>query len=93
MRNATLLSLLSAAALLSTAAGAADLAKGKALHDSVCKTCHQSDYYTRKDRIIHSAEALKKQVHGCQVGAGEEWSAEQIEDVTAYLNDTYYKFK
>ncbi len=79
--------------LLTGPAAAADLAKGKALHDQVCKACHQSDYYTRKNRIIHSDAALKKQVANCQHGAGQHWSAAQIEDVAAYLNATYYKFK
>ena len=75
------------------AAAAADIANGKALHDTVCKTCHQSDYYTRKDSIIHSLADLNKQVKNCQAGAGENWSAAQIEDVAAYLNATYYKIK
>ena len=79
--------------LLTGPVAAADLVKGKALHDSVCKTCHQSDYYTRKNRIIHSSAELSKQVTRCQEGAGEHWSAAQIEDVAAYLNATYYKFK
>ena len=93
MRKAHLIPLLLSTALLAPAAGAADLAKGKTLHDSICKTCHQADYYTRKDRIIHSVEELKQQVGRCQTGAGENWSVTDIEDVTAYLNDTYYKFK
>lgn len=79
--------------LLTGPAVAADLAKGKALHDSICKTCHQSDYYTRKNSIIHSSAELKKQVTNCQTGAGEHWTSTQIEDVAAYLNATYYKFK
>ena len=82
-----------AALLLTGPAAAVDLVKGKALHDSVCTTCHKSDYYTRKDSIIHSSAGLTKQVTNCQAGAGEEWTPAQIEDVTAYLNATYYKFK
>ena len=82
-----------AALLLTDPAAAADLVKGKALHDSICKTCHQSDYYTRKDRKIHSGAELTKQVTNCQASAGEEWTSAQIEDVAAYLNTTYYKFK
>ncbi len=74
-------------------AAAPDLAQGKVLHDSVCKTCHQPDIYTRKDRKIHSGAELTKQVTRCQTGAGEHWNAAQIADVAAYLNATYYKFK
>lgn len=93
MYNACTCTALITALLLTGPAAAADLAKGKALHDTVCKTCHQSDYYTRKDSIIHSNAELIKQVNNCQTGAGENWSAAQIEDVAAYLNATYYKFK
>jgi len=84
---------LTAAILLAPAAGATDKIDGKALHDSICLTCHKPDFYTRKNRIIHSAAELKTQVGRCQTGAGENWSAAQIEAVAAYLNTSFYKFK
>jgi len=93
MHFARIYTALISALLLTGPVAAADLTNGKALHDSVCKTCHQSDYYTRKDSIIHSSAELKAQVTRCQEGAGEEWSVSQVEDVAAYLNATYYKFK
>jgi mono/diheme cytochrome c family protein len=93
MHSARIFTALIATLLLAGPASAADIAKGKALHDKICKTCHQSDYYTRKDSIIHSRAELTKQVTNCQAGAGENWTAAQIEDVAAYLNATYYKFK
>ncbi len=93
MHSARTYTALMVALLLMGPAAAADLVNGKALHDAVCKTCHQSDYYTRKDSIIHSSTELNKQVTRCQDGAGEHWSAAHIEDVAAYLNATYYKFK
>lgn len=93
MRSADIFTILVTTLLLAATATAADIAKGKTLHDTVCKTCHQSDYYTREDSIIHSLADLNKQVKNCQAGAGENWSAAQIEDVAAYLNATYYKLK
>lgn len=81
------------ALLLTGPATAANLAAGKALHDSACLSCHQPDVYTRKNHKIHSSAELIKQVTRCQTGAGEHWSTSQIEDVAAYLNKTYYKFK
>lgn len=93
MRRSHLIPFLIAAALLAPAADAAGKIDAKALHDSICLTCHKPDYYTRKNSIIHSAVELKTQVGRCQTGAGENWSAAQIEVVAAYLNATYYKFK
>ena len=93
MRKPHLIPFLIAATLLTPVAGAADKIDGKALHDSICLTCHKPDYYTRKNRIVHSAAELKAQVGRCQTGAGENWSADQIDAVATYLNSTYYKFK
>jgi mono/diheme cytochrome c family protein len=93
MHSARTCTTLIIALMLTGPVAAADIAKGKALHDKVCTTCHQSDYYTRKNSIIHSRAELTKQVTNCQTGAGENWTTAQIEDVAAYLNATYYKFK
>ena len=37
-------------------------AEGKKLHDANCTGCHSSSVYTRKDREIQSAEALRHRV-------------------------------
>ena len=93
MNRTTLILTLLAGVTTTLPAGAVDLARGRALHDSVCKTCHQADFYTRKNSIIHSLAELQAQVGRCQDGAGEHWSATQINDVAAWLNSRYYKFK
>jgi mono/diheme cytochrome c family protein len=91
--NRYLFALLIITGLTSVRVDAADLARGKALHDSVCLRCHQPDTYTRAKRIVHSKAELAEQVNRCQTGAGVDWNAAQIVDVAAYLNATYYKFK
>jgi len=96
MRNFAL-----AAVLLSATAtaGAADIAHGKKLHDAHCTSCHigmtggdGSLIYTRKDRRITSLGALKAQVRRCDASLEFKMFDEDIDDVTAYLNKTYYKF-
>lgn len=83
-----------------TGAHAADLKRGKQLLEENCIKCHAdmvggdgSKIYTRPNRRIDSLEALNKQVHRCKTSLGVSWPEDQIADVVAYLNKTYYKFK
>jgi len=82
------------------AAHAADLKRGKQLLEENCIKCHASmvggdgsKIYTRPDRKVDSLSALNKQVHRCRDSLGVQWPEDQIADVVAYLNKTYYKFK
>ncbi|MEJ2360243.1 MAG: c-type cytochrome [Gammaproteobacteria bacterium] len=83
-----------------TGAHAANLARGKKLVEENCVKCHAgivggdgSKIYTRSNRSIDSLPALIKQVHRCKNALGVSWPEDQIADVVAYLNKTYYKFK
>lgn len=78
---------------------AADLKRGKSLHDDNCIECHVSiqggdgsGIYTRQDRRIDSLTALSSQVNRCKNSMGVSWPQDQIDDVVAYLNSSYYKF-
>src|SRR3974390_1024257 len=42
-----------------------DSADGKRLHDANCMGCHDTGIYTRKDRLVLSLDALKKQLGSC----------------------------
>lgn len=85
---------------LVTTAQAADIKRGKELHDENCVKCHVSmvggdgtGIYTREDRRIDSLEALNNQVRRCKTSLGVSWPDDQIDDVVAYLNHNFYKFK
>ena len=78
---------------------ASDINRGKSLHDDSCIECHVSiqggdgsGIYTRPDRRIDSLPALSSQVNRCKDSMGVSWPQDQIDDVVAYLNKTYYKF-
>ena len=75
------------------AADPINTAQGKKLYETNCFSCHDSKIHTRPETIIHSFSALKKRVQFCQNGNQLNWSPAQIDNVTAYLNDTFYKFK
>jgi cytochrome c2 len=74
-------------------AHAGDAAQGKKLHDAKCFACHDTGIYTRKDSIILSLGALKKRVKFCEGANKVGWNEQQIDDVVAYLNQTFYKYK
>ena len=71
---------------------AVDIENGKALHDANCKRCHNENVYTRKDRLIHSYDALRERIIQCELMAEMAWFDEEIDDVVAYLNQAFYKF-
>jgi len=85
--------------LASTSSFAADIERGKQLHEENCLKCHTSimggdpnSIYTREDRRIGSLAALDKQVRRCKTSLGVSWPDDQIDDVVTYLNETFYKF-
>ncbi len=98
----TCLNLLVVMVLLPTAQGAAsaaDLARGKSLHEKHCVACHTSltngepdTLYTRPDRRVTSLSGLKKQVRRCELSLGLRWFDEDIDDVAGFLNQDFYRF-
>ena len=84
------------AALLLTATGplgAADADNGKSLTEGNCTGCHDDGVYSRKDRRVTSLAGLEKQVRRCELTLGLQWFDDDVNDVVAYLNQAYYKFK
>lgn len=66
---------------------------GKALHDTKCLACHDSEAYTRKERIVKSLNGLSKRVTVCTKQAAKaNWDKNQIDSVVEFLNTRYYKF-
>ena len=57
------------------AAALPDSAEGKRLHDANCIGCHDTGIYTRKEHLVRSLDALKKQLGDCSHMAKKEFSA------------------
>ena len=73
---------------------------GKALLEKSCQSCHAAMYngdsskiYTRQDRIVKTPQQLAARVTACSVNTNTGWFPEEEADVSAYLNQQYYKFK
>jgi len=71
---------------------AASIEHGKILYEQHCTGCHDTRVHTRPDRRISSLEALKKQVKRCELNQSLNWPQQDIGDVVAYLDATFYKF-
>ena len=92
--NKLLLPLIAATLLATTGAvSAADSANGKSLTEQNCMGCHEDAVYTRKDRRVTSLAGLEKQVRRCELTLGLKWFDDDVNDVVAYLNENFYKFK
>lgn len=71
-----------------------NVANGKKLYtNSKCNQCHGTEVFTRKDRKVTSLKALEAQVRRCDSNLNTNWFDDEIIDVTAHLNQQYYKFK
>lgn len=66
---------------------------GKTLHDKTCVACHDSKMYTRADRKVKTPAQLAGRVSGCNANTGAGWFPEDELNVSAYLNQQFYKFK
>lgn len=79
---------------------AADIERGRILHQENCIQCHASMYggdgstiYVREDRRIESMEGLRMQVKRCKNSLGLPWPEDQTDDLIAYLNSAFYHFE
>lgn len=78
--------------LLSAPVYAFDSDNGKALHNENCVRCHDDSMYTREDRKTKSYSLLRERIVQCEIMTELIWFEEEIDDVTAYLNESFYHF-
>ncbi len=83
---------LTIASFLVTPVLAVDLENGESLHDENCLRCHDESKYTRKNRMIKNYQQLYERIKNCELMAELTWFDEEIDDVTAYLNNQFYRF-
>lgn len=95
-----LLALLSVPAVQAAPFAGADAQAGAALHAKQCAGCHVgrfggdgSKIYTRPDHRVKSASALEQQITTCTTNLGLDLFPEDENNLGAYLNQHYYKFK
>ncbi|OGA45239.1 MAG: hypothetical protein A3F74_26740 [Betaproteobacteria bacterium RIFCSPLOWO2_12_FULL_62_58] len=69
-----------------------DSAKGARLHDS-CLGCHGTEIYLPPNAKVKTLTELKKEVENWNDRMNPKFDDQEVEDITAYLNSTYYKFR
>ncbi len=72
---------------------AADVDNGAQLHEENCLRCHTPALYTGDERKISDRDALHQRVGFCERMLELLWLEEEVDDVTAYLNEKYYQFE
>jgi mono/diheme cytochrome c family protein len=77
---------------LSAAQAAADAERGKILYETRCSACHASSVHNRNARKAKSFDALRAQVLRWSAESGGNWTQDEIDDVTSFLNERYYRF-
>jgi len=75
----------------SPARAAADMMRGGELYRAYCIACHTAQVHWRDKSLVRSWNDLRYQVTRWQRVGGQNWSLEEIEDVSAYLNQLFYQ--
>jgi mono/diheme cytochrome c family protein len=78
--------------LFTSAVGAGDLARGKMLYEARCVGCHDKSVHNRTARKAMNVEAIRAQVVRWDAAMGGAWREPEVDDVTTYLNELYYKY-
>jgi cytochrome c553 len=68
-----------------------DVARGETLHEK-CLNCHGTRLYEPDKRKIKSLKALRKDVKRWGTYYAPALSDQEVEDITAWLNEKFYKF-
>jgi mono/diheme cytochrome c family protein len=66
--------------------------RGKELYENHCKVCHESWAHERSGRQVTSREELRRRVQGWSLHSRLDWSDEDVNDVSDYLDRQYYRF-
>ncbi|MFM1988948.1 MAG: hypothetical protein RJA99_1905 [Pseudomonadota bacterium] len=73
----------------SPAPGAAE--RGRALYETRCGACHERSVHQREARRATDFAGLRAEVARWSSTSGGEWRDEEIDAVTTWLNERYYR--
>jgi len=72
--------------------GAADLERGKLLYNARCVGCHDKSVHNREARKALTIEGIRAQVRRWDAFTGGAWREDEVNDVTTYLNELFYRY-
>jgi cytochrome c5 len=72
---------------------AVEFDRGEALYENHCSACHDPQAHVAVEaRHVATQADLRARVAAWSVHSGLNWSAEDVNDVTDYLNRRFYRF-
>lgn len=71
--------------------GQEDLARGQTLYETHCGGCHDRSVHGRAVRSARTYEEIRAYVVRWQKEAGLSWKPDDVDAVTAFLNERYYR--
>jgi mono/diheme cytochrome c family protein len=74
------------------ALGQPALERGRALYETRCIACHETSVHRRASRRATDFPALRREIERWSATLGGEWRAEELDAVTIFLNDRYYRY-
>ena len=74
------------------AVGAGDFDRGQLLYQARCVGCHDKSVHSRAARKAVTVDAIRTQVARWDRMMGGAWKDPEVDDVTTYLNELYYKY-
>ncbi|MCE9640780.1 MAG: hypothetical protein K8S22_11625 [Betaproteobacteria bacterium] len=77
--------------LAGPASGAGDPVKGAKLHSN-CMGCHGTELYVPPRAKVKTLAALRKETQNWNDRMNPKFVKQEIEDIVAYLNVSFYKF-
>ena len=66
--------------------------RGQQLYENHCQACHSSLLHSPVKGRVKSFRELESRVSSWSVHAAKDWSADEIRDVSYYLDRTFYHF-
>lgn len=75
-----------------SAAAAADAARGRALYETRCGGCHDRSVHARTARSAKSFDEIRGYVVSWDRQIGGLWRDDEVDAVTRYLNERYYRY-
>jgi len=83
-----------ALALAAAGAQAQDARRGRQVYETQCLSCHYERVHERAPErsSVHSLEELRKEVALRAGLTGRPFTQEDLDDITAYLDQSHYRF-
>lgn len=80
------------AAPLAASAQSPEVERGRALYEARCQGCHETSVHRRESRAARDFAQLRAAVVRWDREIGALWRPEEIDAVTAFLNERYYRY-